>query len=195
MHESRFEGIVIGHENWGDADRLISFYTPHNGKVEAVARGVRHEKSKLRGHLELLTHGEFMIAKNHGRGVLIDAMSHKTFSALRTHTEIAYLGEGVANMYDTYLYPHAVDVALWELLFTTLEELAGAREAVHADFHDILERFARRFLKCLGYLADSCKKSSLQTYDGLLLHTDILGPQFVAMAKGLKHLAAPVPSD
>lgn len=188
MHESRFEGIIIGYENWGDTDRLISFYTPYGGKVEAVARGVRHEKSKLKGHLELLTHGEFRMAKNHGRGVLTDALSYETFLKFCADAKVAYLALAIADMYDAYLYPHAADAGLWQLLSTTLRELM---ERQHNELLALLGGFARGFLKHLGYLDDGKEgQRSLQTYDALLMHTDILGPRFVAIERGLRQISA-----
>ena len=190
-HEARFEGIVIGYENWGDVDRLVSFYTPQYGKLEVVAKGVRYEKSKLKGHLELLTHGEFQIAKNRGRGVLTDAVSHETFSQLCTCAQTLYLGGAIADMYNAYLYPHAPDAQLWELLYMMLEDLAELQTVTHEDLRVRLEGFARKFLKYLGYLAESRTVfPSLQSYDALLAHTDIRGPVFMEVERGLAALSS-----
>ena len=49
------EGVVIRQIPLGEADRILTLYTPDMGKIRAVAKGVRRTKSKLGGHLELLT--------------------------------------------------------------------------------------------------------------------------------------------
>src|SRR3989338_5713650 len=184
---SKFEGIIIGHQDQGDADRLISFYTPYAGKIETVARGVRHEKSKLKGHLELLTHGEFIIARNRGRGVLTDALSGSVFPYMRMRPERAYFGLAVAGIYDSYLYPHAPDEGLWHLLTGTLEKLNVPQQC---SLRDILNNFAHTFIARLGY-ADGASRftGNLQQYDALLAHTDITGPTFMRIERGLRELA------
>ena len=187
---SKFEGIVIGHQDQGDADRLISFYTPYFGKIETVARGVRHEKSKLKGHLELLTHGEFIIAKNRGRGVLTDALASNKFPHMHAHVERAYIGLAVAGMYENYLYPHAQDDGLWRLLADTLKKLNASQELSAGDMPGMVLNFAHAFIAGLGY-ADAAAKPTggLMGYDALLAHTDKAGPLFARMERGLRELA------
>ena len=49
------EAIIIKRVKLGEADRIITFYTPHLGKLQGVAKGVRKITSKLGGHLEPFT--------------------------------------------------------------------------------------------------------------------------------------------
>jgi len=49
----RTEAIVLRRTNYGEADRIIQILTPDQGKVSAIAKGVRREKSKLAGAVEL----------------------------------------------------------------------------------------------------------------------------------------------
>ncbi|MCL0053004.1 DNA repair protein RecO [Dehalococcoidales bacterium] len=50
------EAIIIKKTKLGEADRILTLYTPHLGKIQVVAKGVRHPRSKMAGYLELLTH-------------------------------------------------------------------------------------------------------------------------------------------
>jgi len=68
MSDSRFyktEGIVLRLIPIGEADRIVTMFTPHHGKVRAVARGARRIKSRVGGHVELLARVRVMI--RHGR--------------------------------------------------------------------------------------------------------------------------------
>ena len=47
--------ITLKSRKWGDADRIVTFYTKEMGKVRAVARGARRMKSRLGASLEPLT--------------------------------------------------------------------------------------------------------------------------------------------
>ena len=58
------EVVVLRKAELGEADSILTLYTPHLGKLKAVAKGVRRPKSKLGGHVELLTYSEVMLAKS-----------------------------------------------------------------------------------------------------------------------------------
>ncbi|MGK2896130.1 MAG: DNA repair protein RecO [Candidatus Saccharimonadales bacterium] len=49
----RTKAIVLHRTNYGEADRILHFLTPEYGKLGVIARGVRREKSKLAGGIEL----------------------------------------------------------------------------------------------------------------------------------------------
>ena len=46
------EGIVLRSMRYGEADRILHLYTPHRGRVSAIAKGVRRAKSRFGGRLE-----------------------------------------------------------------------------------------------------------------------------------------------
>lgn len=48
-------GIVLSRTNYGEADRILTFLTPGHGKVRALAKSVRKQKSKLAGGIELFS--------------------------------------------------------------------------------------------------------------------------------------------
>ncbi len=59
------DGIVLRTQKLGEADRIITLLTRHNGRVRAVARGIRRTKSRFGGRLEPFTHVDVMV--HHGR--------------------------------------------------------------------------------------------------------------------------------
>ena len=67
MKNDRTEAIVLGRTNYGEADRIIQLLTPR-GKRSVIARGVRREKSKLAGGIELFALSDLVI--HSGRGEL-----------------------------------------------------------------------------------------------------------------------------
>jgi DNA repair protein RecO (recombination protein O) len=46
------EAIVLRSIRYGEADRILHLYTPHRGRVSAIAKGVRKSKSRFGGRLE-----------------------------------------------------------------------------------------------------------------------------------------------
>ena len=48
----RTRGIILRSLKWGDADRIVTVYSPNLGKVRGVARGARRMKTRFGGVLE-----------------------------------------------------------------------------------------------------------------------------------------------
>jgi DNA repair protein RecO (recombination protein O) len=46
------EGIVLRTLRFGEADRILHLYTPHRGRISAIAKGVRRARSRFGGRLE-----------------------------------------------------------------------------------------------------------------------------------------------
>lgn len=67
MATVRTRAIVLRRTNYGEADRILQLLTPE-GKRSVMARGVRREKSKLAGGIELFAISDVVI--NEGKGDL-----------------------------------------------------------------------------------------------------------------------------
>lgn len=65
MKTERTRAIVLRRTNFGEADRIVQLLTP-NGKRGAVARGVRREKSKLAGGIELFAVSDLVLGQGKG---------------------------------------------------------------------------------------------------------------------------------
>ena len=46
------KGVVLKSQRWGEADRIVTFYTEQAGKVRGIARGARRMKSRFGAALE-----------------------------------------------------------------------------------------------------------------------------------------------
>ena len=61
-NDIRTKAIVLRRTNFGEADRVINFLT-EQGVIAAIAKGVRKEKSKLAGSVELFTVSDITLHK------------------------------------------------------------------------------------------------------------------------------------
>lgn len=59
-NDIRTNGIVLRRTNYAEADRILNILTP-NGKITAIAKGVRKAKSKLAGGIEMFSLIDFNI--------------------------------------------------------------------------------------------------------------------------------------
>lgn len=80
MKSLRTRAIVLRRTNYGEADRIVQLLTPE-GRRSVMARGVRKEKSKLAGGIELFAVSDVVIAEGKGElGVLTSARLVKFYS-------------------------------------------------------------------------------------------------------------------
>ena len=82
QRDLRTKAIVLRRTDYAEADRILHLLTPQ-GKCSVIARGVRKEKSRLAGGIELFSISEVVIHKGRGElGVLTSARLLEHFDAL-----------------------------------------------------------------------------------------------------------------
>src|SRR5260370_32092058 len=69
----RDEGIVLRTHKLGEADRIITLLTRRNGRVRAVAKGVRRTTSRFGARLEPFTHVDMQIYEGRSLDVITQA--------------------------------------------------------------------------------------------------------------------------
>jgi len=140
------EAIIIKKVKLGEADRILTLYTPHLGKIQAVARGVRRSRSKLAGHLELLTHSQVSLARGRNLDVIIGSQTINSFLPLKTNLELTACALYAVELVDQFTADNIENYPLFQLLLVTMEQLcqAGNNETV-------LRYFELQLLNQVGY--------------------------------------------
>jgi DNA repair protein RecO (recombination protein O) len=77
----RDDGVVLRTQKLGEADRIITLLTRQNGRVRAVAKGVRRTKSRFGGRLEPFTHVDVMIHPGRSLDVITQAEVIRPYGA------------------------------------------------------------------------------------------------------------------
>ena len=77
--------IVLNSRKWGEADRIVTFYTLRFGKLRGVARGARRLKNRFGSALEPFVHGELNLFEKRGDSLyrVTGADIRDSFSGLR----------------------------------------------------------------------------------------------------------------
>src|SRR5689334_23306948 len=84
----RTEAIVIHRTNMGEADKILTVYTPTRGKSRLVAKGVRRTTSRLGGHLELFMHCKLLVAKGRNLDIITQSDTVNVFSSFRDNVNL-----------------------------------------------------------------------------------------------------------
>lgn len=85
MRTVRTKAIVLRRTNYGEADRIVNFLTPENGVMSVMAKGVRKEKSRLAGGIELFATCDVTVGSGKGElGILTAARLDTFYSHIMT---------------------------------------------------------------------------------------------------------------
>jgi DNA repair protein RecO (recombination protein O) len=73
------EAVVLRSMRYGEADRILHVYTPHRGRISAIAKGVRRTRSRFGGRLEPFF--RLRMDLHEGRGELLTVTGAQTVDA------------------------------------------------------------------------------------------------------------------
>lgn len=73
------DAIVLSRINYAEADRILQILTPSYGKIGAIARAVRREKSKLASGIELLAVCKLTLHQGRGELAIVTSARLETF--------------------------------------------------------------------------------------------------------------------
>ncbi len=145
-HVYKTQAIVLRQRKLGEADKIVTLYCAHRGRIDAVAKGLRRTKSRLAGHLEPLTLGSYLIAEGRDLDIVTQAETVEAFPALRADLERLGRGLYCAELVDRLTPERSEGNPVFRLLGETLAMLSEEAEIDLA-----VRRFELRLLDELGY--------------------------------------------
>lgn len=143
------EAIVIKKTKLGEADRILTFFTPELGKVQAVAKGVRRPKSKLSGHLELLTHSNVLLVKGRSLDTITGCQAIESFLPLKSDLELCACALYATEIVNQFGVDRQENRAMFTLLLELMRHLGRGDGNQHTDV--LLRYFDIHLLHAVGY--------------------------------------------
>ena len=119
------EAIVLRHHPIGEADYLLTLFTPNRGKLRAVARGARRIKSKLGGHVEPPMRTSLFIAKGQNLDTVNQAEALEGFRPLREDLNRLSLALYMLEMVDGFSQEEQANYPVYRLVLDSLRSLSG----------------------------------------------------------------------
>ncbi len=133
--------------DYGEADRILTLLTRSQGKIRAIAKGVRRPKSRAAGALDLFVHSRMLLAR--GRNLDVVAQCE------RLHDVGRMAGDLVRTAYAS-LVAEVVDKVLEERhpvvdVFDLVVDVLGRLNRLDSDPRAEASFFLMRMLNLLGY--------------------------------------------
>lgn len=140
------EAIVIRRTKLGEADRIVTLFTPGYGKLRAIAKGSRRPGSKFGGHVELLTHSLLQLARGHNLDIITQAQTINSFMPLKEDLKRMTASLYIAELVDAFTSEDDVDREMFDFIIETLKQLSTAK-----NMDTVLRYFELHLLEKTGY--------------------------------------------
>lgn len=117
------EAIIIKKTKLREADVIFTLYTPQLGKIQAFAKSVRKTRSKMAGHLELLTHSQVSLARGRNLDTIIGSQTINSFLPLKSDLWLTSCGLYIIELVNQFTADNVENSPLFQLLLATMERL------------------------------------------------------------------------
>lgn len=102
--EKKTDALVLRSTDYKDNDKILTLFSADEGKITAVARGVKKHGARLRFAAEPFAFAEYVFACKGGRNTVISASSYDGFYPIREDIVKYYAACSVCEVCDSLLY-------------------------------------------------------------------------------------------
>lgn len=131
------DGIVLRRRNLGEADSIFTVFSIQQGKFDAVARGVRKPRSKMRGHLEPLTRAQMQLAQGRTLDVFTQAEMTAAHRVLKEDFDLLATAIYCCELVDRFTADRVPQRPIFDLLVDVLEALDAGASASLARYFEV----------------------------------------------------------
>jgi DNA repair protein RecO (recombination protein O) len=153
--QHRTEAIVLRQMDYGESDRIVTFYTAGYGKVRGIAKGARRSVKRFANALEPFSLSSLSFSRRGEDSLALIEGSDVTrhFAGIRADLEKTMTASCMIDLMDQFTREEKPNAPLFRLLHDFLQGLEGTSPA-----EPLLRFFEIRLLSLSGYepVLDRC---------------------------------------
>lgn len=152
MAQYEDEALILSVRNFGEADKMVTFFSRNFGKGMAVAYGCRRPRSPLAGGMQVFSHLNLQVMSGRNLDTIKQCDTKQTFKKLREDLECMAYAAFLTELVTELCPEKQPEMRIYDLLlmaFATFEKRNPRLVALIAAF---------QILECTGYQPsyDSC---------------------------------------
>ena len=124
------QALVLRSVDYQESDRILTVLTGEHGLMTLKARGVRRQRSNLKGACQLLAYSEFTIFENCGFSTINEAVAIEMFPELRKDIERLALASYFAQVAEVLSQEDQPNPDVLSLTLNALYALAKTKRDV-----------------------------------------------------------------
>lgn len=123
MAQITTNAIVVRRADYRENDRMITLFSPTMGRIDALCRGCRRQKSPLMAASELFCAGEYVLYQTSEHATVVSCQVEDTYYGLRSDYERLSHGMYALELCAAAIQPAQENERLFMLLLRTLAHL------------------------------------------------------------------------
>lgn len=140
------EGVILRRRDFGEADRLLTVFTLHQGKVTVLAKGVRRITSRRSGNVELLNRAQIFLHQGKNFLILTEASSVDVYENIKNNLTLTTYAYHVIELIDKLMPENSPDLWVYENLVHVLSLLNTTARQIY------IRAFEAKLLSHLGFV-------------------------------------------
>jgi len=144
------EGIILKYKDFGEADRLLTVFSKHYGKLKLVVKGARRLTSRKGGNIEILNLGQLFIIEGKNLDLLSEIVVEETFQELKKDLMLMAEVYQITEFIDGLTVENEPNLKFFSLILEILHLLKELKENVQARELAMLA-FEIQSLKIVGF--------------------------------------------
>jgi DNA repair protein RecO (recombination protein O) len=171
------EGIILRRRNFGEADKILTIYSKHYGKVRAIAKGIRKLKSRKAGSLELFNYCQLVLVKGRNLDIISEVQAMNAFREWRKNLTKVGVAYYFCELVDKLTPDGQANKAVFELLREFLGKIG------FSSLPALVRSFEEHLLDELGFGVPfewRKRQGSLKPYIESITEKEIHSPKILA---------------
>ena len=141
---------MISRKNYSEADRILTVYSKHYGKLNLIAKGVRRLGSRKRGHIEVFSQIKFSAVRGFDIDILTEAELINPLKEIRHDLKKVAVAYFFMESVKRLIQNEEKNEELYFFLIKYLRDLSNNAKFLK----ELRERFVSELLVLLGYWPD-----------------------------------------
>jgi len=146
MASYKTEAIILKRINFSEADKILTIFSKHYGKIHVLAKGVRKINSRKGGNLELFNQVNLFLAKGRNLDIITEVELQDSFKSWRRNLIRVGVAFYLTELVDKLTAESQQNVGVFSLLRRSLLAI-GDRTSLS----ELIREFEEKMLDGLGF--------------------------------------------
>ena len=147
MQAFKTEGVILKRRNFGEADRILTVFTPLRGKITVLGKGLRRIASRRAGNVELLNRSILYLHQGKGMPILTEAQTLQSYQKIKGDLTLSTYAYHILELVDKLTAENQENRSLYEHLVEVLKRLERNPRQI------LIRAFEAKILSNLGFVS------------------------------------------
>lgn len=149
MREIKARGFILKCTNYGESDKIVTFFSKELGKTKGIAKGARRSLKRFGGCLEQFSLIEMVVTPREGLSLFMEGKVARNYKSIKGDLDKIFFGSYLLDVVNSLLNDGYDDRSseIYNLLLSAMETMEN-----NSHCEEAVREFEVRFLSVIGYM-------------------------------------------